>query len=176
MIKKIILSVLSLVLLQNICLAKDTIQFDFPNTGWHKITSPDGVETKKCYVPYNQSAENYTEMLVFSERIIKNNGISPIVILQKQLGKDKINYKDITTQYIKQDFDNAILTWCSQSSSVCAIERAFQGNEGIILVTYINKMPHYSQNLFTNWINIIGSVKLYTPEKQNEKPSNLIEL
>ena len=72
--------------------------------------------------------------------------------------------------------DDAIATWCSKLYSTCSISRAFQGNQGIVLVTYINKMPHYSQNIFTNWVNILGSVKLYTPDNSQEKPLNLIEL
>ena len=174
--KKIFLLVLCFTFMQGICFAKDIIQFDFPNEGWHKVISPDNVESKKCYVPYNQTNDNYTEMLIFYERILKNPGISPIVILNKQLGKDKNNYKDIAPQYIKQDMDDAIATWCSKLYSTCSISRAFQGNQGIVLVTYINKMPHYSQNIFTNWVNILGSVKLYTPDNSQEKPLNLIEL
>lgn len=175
--KKIFLLILSVLFIQNICLAKDTIQFDFPNSGWHKVTSPDGIETKKCFVPYNQSIDNYTEMLIFTEKTVKTAGISPMVILHKQIGKYKNNYSDIFPQYVKQDMDDAIVTWCSKQKEICSIERAFQGNEGIIIATYLNKMPHYSQNIFTNWVNIIGSVKLYKPDsKTKTTPSNLIEL
>ncbi len=174
--KKILFLLLSIFLMQNYCLAKDTVQFDFPNNGWHQVESPDGLKSKKCFVPYNQSSENYTEMIVFSERILKNKGISPMVILHKQLGKDRNNYMDIAPEYVKQDMNDSILIWCSKSKSICSIERAFLGNEGVILVTYINKMPHYSQNLLTNWVNIIGSVKLYSPDNSKEKPLNLIEL
>ena len=63
MIKNFFLTVLSLLLIQNFCFAKDTIQFNFPNEGWHKIESPDGIAGKKCYIPYNQTPENYTEVL-----------------------------------------------------------------------------------------------------------------
>lgn len=173
--KNFLLFILSMLLIQNICFAKDTVQFDFPNDGWHKVVSPDKVESKKCYVPYNQTAENFTEMLIFFERVLQNKDISSMTILYKQLGKDRNNYFDIAPRYIKQDMDDAIVTWCSQYKSTCVIERAFKGNDGVILVTYLNKMPHYSQNIMTNWVNIIGSVKLYT-ESTEKKPSNLIEL
>ena len=86
--KKLFITLLSLFLIQNLSFAKDVVQFDFPNEGWHKVASPDGVASKKCYVPYNQTTENHTEMLVFYERVLKNQGISPMVILHKQLGKD----------------------------------------------------------------------------------------
>ena len=173
--KKIFLTLLSLLLIQSISFAKDTIQFDFPNSGWHKVESPDGIEAKKCYVPYNQTAENYTEMLVFYERTLKNTDISPLVILQKQLGKDKNNYYDIYPQYIKKDMDDTMATWCSQLKNTCSIIRAFQGKEGIILAKYINKTPHYSQNIFSQWPNILGQIKLYEPETAADK-NNLIEL
>lgn len=164
-------------LLQNICFAKDMVQFDFPNEGWHKVASPDGVETKKCYVPYNQSSENYTEMLIFYERVLQNKGISPMVILHRQLGKDRTNYIDIEPSYIKHDFNDAMVTWCSSLKNTCIVERAFQGNDGVIVVQYINKMPHYSQNIFSQWSNILSNVKLYTPASADSRiPDNVIEL
>ncbi len=172
--KKIFLTFLSLLLIQGLSFAKDTIQFEFPNQGWHKIQSPDGVEAKKCYVPYNQSAQNYTEMLIFYERVLKNTDISPIVILQKQLGKDKNNYPDIYPEYIKREMDNAMTAWCSKAKNTCSIQRAFQGKEGVIITTYINKAPHYSQNIFSQWSNILGHIKIYDP--QTDKNTNLIEL
>ncbi len=174
--KKFILLIISIFMLQNSCLAKDMLQFDFPDQGWHKVESPDGVQSKKCYVPLNQTAQSYTEMFVFYERTIKNPGITAITILQKQLGKDKNNYKDIHHQYIKQDFDDAMAIGCSKLNSTCTIHRAFKGNEGIVMATYINKMPHYSQNLLTNKVNILGSVKLYDKANSQTAPSNLIQL
>ena len=56
--KKFILTILSLFVMQNICFAKDIIEFDFPNDGWHKVQSPDKVASKHCYVPHNQTEEN----------------------------------------------------------------------------------------------------------------------
>lgn len=167
---KKLLSVLFAFLIAGTCFANDTLTFNFPNEGWHKVESPDGITTKKCYVPYNQTSENYREMLIFMQRKTKNTGISPMVILQKKLGKDRLNYFDIEPAYIKQDFDDAMVTWCSKSNNVCSLQRAFQGNEGVILVSYINKMPHYSQNIFGQWSNILGSIKLYDGETaQSEK-------
>lgn len=174
--KKIFISLLSIILLQGFVLAKDTIQFDFPNSGWHKVASPDGVESKKCFVPYNQSAENYTEMLIFSERVIKNQGLSPMIMLHKQLGKDRNNYPDIAPEYIVQDFDNAMVTWCSQLKNTCAIERAFQGKEGIVFAIYMNKAPHYSQNMFGQWSNILSKVEIYNPQKGEVAAKSIIEL
>jgi len=174
--KKILLSVLTLFLINSICLAKDTLQFDFPNEGWHKVASPDGVESKKCYVPYNQTADNYTEMLIFSEKILKNKGLSPMVMLHKQLGKDRNNFIDIVPEYIVRDFDNSMVTWCSQLKNTCAVSRAFQGNQGVVFATYINKAPHYSQNMFGQWSNILSKVKVYAPVAGEKLPNNLIEL
>jgi hypothetical protein len=167
--KKIIIALLSVFLMQNITFAKEILQFDFPNEGWHQVVSPDGDLRKKAFVPYNQSTESYTEMLTFNKRILKNKGITPIVILQKQLGKDRLNYKDIEPNYIVSDFDNAMVTWCSKMNNMCVIQRAFQGNEGIIIVTYTNKMPHYSQNMFGQWSNILSHVKLYNPITDTDK-------
>ncbi len=175
--KKFFLCLKSLFLFQGISIAKDKIQFDFPNEGWHKVASPDGVESKKCFVPYNQSAENYTEMLILNERVLKTQGITPGVIMQKQLGKDKNNYRDIIPEYISRDLNNTMVTWCSQIKNTCTVQRAFQGSEGIIIASYINKAPHYSQNLFGQWPNIISNIKVYTPSSGNEKtPNNVIEL
>lgn len=171
--KKIFMFLLSVILLQNMCFAKDVIQFDFPNDGWHKVVSPDGIESKKCYVPANQSSENYTEMLIFYEKTLKNKGISPMVMLHKQLGKDRNNYIDIEPEYIVRNIDNAMVTWCSQYKNTCAVERAFNGNNGIIFATYINKMPHYSQNMFGQWSNILNNVQLYNNEKTSK---SIIEL
>ena len=67
------------------------------------------------------------------------------------------------------DFDNAMVTWCSKMNNMCVIQRAFQGNEGIIIVTYTNKMPHYSQNMFGQWSNILSHVKLYNPITDTDK-------
>ncbi len=173
--KKIFLILMGLIIIQNASCAKDILQFDFPNSGWHKVQSPDGVAAKQCYVPINQSSENYTEMLIFYERILKNADISPIAILQKQLGKDKTNFTDIYPQYIKKDLDNAMVTWCSEQKNTCSIQRAFQGKEGVVVAIYMNKMPHYSQNMFSQWSNILGQIKLYEPQGEN-KPNNLIEL
>jgi len=61
--KKVFLLFLCLILIQNLSFAKDVIQFDFPNAGWHNVASPDNVASKKCFVPQNQTAEKYTEML-----------------------------------------------------------------------------------------------------------------
>ena len=173
--KKILFILFGLLLMQIQCFAKDCVEFNFPNDGWHKVASPDGVEAKKSYVPYNQTSENYTEMLVFTERVLKNKDIAPMTILHKQLGKDRTNYPDIEPQYIKQDFNEAMVTWCSQMKNTCSVERAFQGKEGVILVIYLNKMPHYSQNMFAQWSNIIGSVKLYE-KAETPLPKNVIEL
>lgn len=173
--KKLIIFIAGLFILQGTCQAKDILQFDFPNDGWHRVESPDKVQAKKCYVPQNQTTENYQEMIVFYERPISSAGITAMTLLQKQLGKDKNNYRDIYPEYIKQDFDNAMAIWCSQQKGVCTIQRAFTGKEGIIIVSYINKMPHYSQNIITNKVNIIGSVKVYD-ESASPKATNLIEL
>ena len=174
--KKIVLLLVSLFILQGLCFAKDILQFDFPNEGWHKVPSKDNIESKKCYVPANQTADNYTEMIIFNEKSVKHQGITPLTLLQKQLGKDKNNYRDILPEYIKQDYDNAMAIWCSARFGICTIQRAFQGNEGVVLVSYINKMPHYSHNIITNKVNIIGSVKLFDKEKQNDNQNNLIRL
>ena len=165
---------MSVFMMQNITLAAEVIQFDFPNAGWHQVVCPDGVATKKCFVPVNQTSDNYAEMLIFNKRILKNKGITPIVILQKQLGKDRLNYMDIEPSYIVNDYDNAMVTWCSQSKNTCAVQRAFQGNEGIIIVTYQNRMPHYSQNMFGQWSNILSHVRLFNEAKDSGK--NKIEL
>lgn len=174
--KKLILIILGLFVLQSMCFAKDIIEFDFPNEGWHKVQSPDKIETKKCYVPYNQTSENYTEMLIFQERALKNKDIGAMIILHKQLGKDRTNYFDILPQYVKQDMDDAMYTWCSEAKKTCSITRAFKADEGVVLVTYLNKMPHYSQNIFTNWMNIVGSVKLYNKTVEKTSTTNLIQL
>lgn len=162
--------------MQNFCFAKDIVQFDFPNEGWHKVQSPDKVEFKQCYVPHNQTSENYTEMLIFQERGLKNKDIGAMIILHKQLGKDRTNYFDILPQYIKQDMDDAMYTWCSEAKKTCSISRAFKADEGVVLVTYLNKMPHYSQNIFTNWINIVGQVKTYNKTEKKPAEANLIQL
>ena len=175
--KKLITILLALFLAQNISFAKDSVQFAFPNEGWHKVASPDGVESKKCYVPHNQTTENHTEMLVFYERVLKNKGISPMVILHKQLGKDRLNYIDIEPEYINQKLDDAMVTWCSRTKNTCAVTRALQGDNGVIIVQYLNKAPHYSQNMFGQWSNILSTVELYKPaENQVTSPKRLIEL
>ncbi len=174
--KKFFPVVLSLLLIKSFCFAKDTIQFDFPNKGWHQVASPDGIESKKCFVPHNQTAQNYTEMLIFSERILKNKDLSPRVMIHKQLGKDRTNYLDIEPEYIKHTFDEAIVAWCSEIKNTCAVERAFQGTDGVIFAIYINKAPHYSQNMFAQWSNILGSAKIYEQEDGKPIPDNLIEL
>ena len=161
MIKKYVLLFSCLLFVHNYCFAKDIIQFDFPNNGWHKVQSPDKVESKKCYVPFGQESENFTEMLIFFERILQNQDIGAMTILQKQLGKDKNNFPDIVPQYIKQDMNDAMAAWCSKQKNTCTIERAFQGKEGVILAIYINKMPHYSQNMFGQWSNILNAIELY---------------
>ena len=58
--------------------------------------------------------------------------------------------------------------------NTCAVQRAFQGNEGIIIVTYQNRMPHYSQNMFGQWSNILSHVRLFNEAKDSGK--NKIEL
>lgn len=174
--KKILISLLSIILIQGFAFAKDTLKFEFPNDGWHKVMSPDGIESKKCYVPYNQNAENYTEMLIFSERVIKNQGLSPMVMLHKQLGKDRNNYPDIIPEYIVKDIDNAMVTWCSQLKNTCVVERAFQGNEGVVFAIYKNRAPHYSQNMFGQWSNILSKVEIYNPQDTKTDSKNIIEL
>ena len=172
--KKLIIALLSIFLMQNITLAKEIVEFNFPNAGWHQVQSPTGVLSQKCFVPVNQTSDSYTEMLVFNKKVLKNKGITPMVILHKQLGKDRLNYKDIEPSYIINDFDNAMVTWCSKMNNMCVVQRAFQGNEGVIIVTYRNKMPHYSQNMFGQWSNILSQVKLYNPNEDSGK--NKIEL
>ncbi len=175
--KNLVIALLSLFLMQNISFAKDAVQFTFPNEGWHSVASPDKVQSKKCYVPSNQTTENHTEMLVFYERVLKNKGISPMIILHKQLGKDRTNFGDITPEYIYLTPEDAMVTWCSKTKNTCAITRALQGQNGVIVVQYINKAPHYSQNMFGQWSNILSTVKLYKPaEDKVTSPQRLIEL
>ncbi len=171
--KKIIIILTALFLTQINVSAKDSLIFDFPNEGWHKVMSPDGVASKKCYVPYNQTGENYTEMLVLSEKILKNNDISALSMLHRQLGKDKNNYPDIMPEYVFQDMNDAMITWCSRVKNTCTVQRAFQGPQGIIFASYINKMPHYSQNIFGQWSNILMNIKANT---SNTPSKNIIEL
>ncbi len=169
--KKLFVVLMSLLFIQTGVLAKDTLQFDFPNDGWHAVSSPDGVMSKKCFVPYNQTSENYTEMLIFSERVLKNTDISALTILHRQLGKDRNNFPDIIPEYITQDMDDAMITWCSKLKNTCTVERAFKGKEGIIIAVYQNKAPHYSQNMFGQWSNILYHVKVYDG---SENAKNLI--
>ena len=177
MIKKIALFLIGLLVVQTACWAKDTLNFTFPNEGWHRVVSPDGVASKVCYVPYNQSSTSYTEMLTFIEKNMKHVDMSPAAILHRQLGKDKNNYKDIYPEYVVQDAENAIVTWCSKTFNTCAVERAFRGKQGIVLVIYTNKAPHYSQNMFGQWVNNLGRIEVYDPEKTTENQKvNLIEL
>jgi len=172
--KKFLLLLFVFFIMEGICLAKDTVKFEFPNEGWHNVESPDRAAYKKCYVPVNQTNQNYTEMLILSERILKNPDLSPMVILNKQLGKDRLNYKDIVPEYMSQDTENPMVAWCSRVNNTCAVERAFKGENGIILAIYINKMPHYSQNMFGQWSNILNQIKVYNPESDDN--SNLIDL
>lgn len=158
---KKILILMFVLLVQTCCYAKDSIEFTFPDSGWHKIESPDNVQSKKCYVPANQDKNSFTEIIVFVEKATRNTDFSPITVLHKQLGKDRLNYADIEPHYIKQDLDDAMITWCSQTKNTCAIRRAFRGKEGVIVASYENKMPHYSQNMFAKWSNILGSIKTY---------------
>ena len=62
---------------------------------------------------------------------------------------------------MKQDFDDAMITWCSRIKNTCAVERAFKGNEGVVLAIYMNKMPHYSNNMFGQWSNILSNIKVF---------------
>lgn len=175
MIKKILYFILFCIIVQNYALAKDRLIFNFPNEGWHKVESPDGIKSKKCYVPVNQTNQNYNEMLILSERLIKNEGLSAMVMLHRQLGKDKNNYRDIIPQYIVQDENNAMAAWCSKLRNTCSVQRVFRGSEGIVFAIYINKAPHYSQNMFGQWSNILGRIEVY--DKNTSKPEgNIIEL
>ena len=173
MMKKIILTLLAIFLVQNVNMAKDTLEFSFPNDGWHRVASPDGIESKKCYVPYNQSGENFNEMLIFTE---KNSVVSPVAIMQKQLGKDRLNYKDIIPEYVRHDNYDSMATWCSESNNTCVMHRTFQGKDGVVIVTYLNKAPHYSQNMFGQWSNILNKVKLYDSSVTSEIKKTVIEL
>ena len=174
--KKLIISLISLFLLQTTCCAKDILQFDFPNEGWHQVACLEKKSTKKCFVPYGQTAENHTEMLMFSERILKTQGLTALTLLHKQLGKDKNNYLDIVPEYMLADMDNSMVTWCSQLRNTCAVTRAFKGKEGVVFVTYLNKAPHYSQNMFGQWSNILSHVKVYEAQQGQVQPTNLIDL
>ena len=173
--KKLLILLMGIIILQTGAFAKDKLQFDFPNDGWHPVASPDGVASKKCFVTYNQSSDNYTEMLIFTQRVLKNNDMSAIAILNRQLGKDRNNFPDIIPENINQDFDDAMITWCSKIKNTCAVERAFKGNEGIVLAIYMNKMPHYSNNMFGQWSNILNNVKVYNGQS-GTSVKNIIEL
>ena len=159
--KKFLVVLAGILLLQTGAFAKDKIEFNFPNDGWHPVASPDGVPSKKCYVPYNQTSENNTEMLIFTQRGLKNADMSATGILNRQLGKDRNNFPDIVPENMKQEFDDAMITWCSKIKNTCAVERAFKGNQGIVLAIYMNKMPHYSNNMFGQWSNILSNIKVY---------------
>ena len=68
-----------------------------------------------------------------------------------------------------------MVTWCSKLKNTCAVERAFQGKDGVVVAVYLNKAPHYSQNMFGQWSNILKNVKIYdgtTPARQG----SIIEL
>ena len=116
-------------------------------------------------------------MLVFYQRVLKNKGISPMVILHKQLGKDKNNYPDIIPEYVNSNHEDSMVVWCSKQRNTCAITRAFQGENGVIVVQYINKAPHYSQNIFGQWSNILSSIELFNPAQNDVVPKKrIIEL
>ena len=77
--KKFVLLLVSVFLIQGASFAKDILQFDFPDKGWHQVESPDKSKYKKCYVPYNQTAQNYTEMLIWTERYVCKDDHSSII-------------------------------------------------------------------------------------------------
>lgn len=169
MIKKIALFVLSVLLIQNIVWAKDVITFTFPNEGWHRVASPDGVASKVCYVPSGQTSDSYSEMVTFMQKASRNIDISASAIMTKQLGKDRNNFYDIVPEYVISEPDNTIVTWCSKARNTCVIERAFRGQTGVVLAVYTNKSPHYSQNIFGQWINNLGRMEIYNPSDNSQK-------
>ena len=108
-------------------MAKDILQFDFPTSGWHKVESKDGVQSKKCYVPQNQSADNFTEMMIFTEKTVKTAGITPLTLLQKQLGKDKNNYKQKAQTFMNITFWTSLVLATALSISAFWIVRYTYG-------------------------------------------------
>ena len=105
--KKFILTILSLFVMQNICFAKDIIEFDFPNDGWHKVQSPDKVASKHCYVPYNQTEENFTETneIIFPSpdepaKYLKLTSSEPAVLqIKRTLSKENERVLEYTETY-----------------------------------------------------------------------------
>ncbi len=174
--KKTAFLLFCLIIFQSVGFAKDILIFQFSNEGWHKVESPDGVKSKKCYVPAGQTAQNFNEMLIFMEKKVKNEGLSAMVLLHRQLGKDRNNYRDIIPQYIVQSENNAMVAWCSKLRNTCTVERTFKGNEGVVFAIYVNKMPHYSNNMFGQWSNILGRIEVFDKNSTGINSKSLVEL
>ena len=154
------------------CAAKDVLQFSFPDAGWHTAGCPSDFSDSRCYAPLNQTAADFREMYIFTAYPAEN----PLETAEKkQIFHDSFKYKDITIHYVYKNPEDIMFLWCSKFNNTCAVNRIFKGRENIISALYLNRAPHYSQNMFGRQTNILAGVRVYDKTAPKAGVKDVIE-
>jgi len=154
------------------CAAKDALLFSFPDAGQHKTECPSDFPESRCFAPLNQTGADFREMYIFS---LYPAEISLETAEKKQIFHDSFKYKDITIEYAYKTPEDIMFLWCSKLNNTCAVNRIFKGRENIISALYLNRAPHYSQNMFGRQTNILAEVRIYDKTEPKAGVKDLIE-
>lgn len=139
----------------------ETVIIKYPDKPWVSIFyQKQADETIAQLIPPYDYRDNWGESTVFhAYRWAK--GSSCKNFMNNLMGNVYSQNKNVRTQVVKNDYNDAITMWCSEKPSQCEIVRVTRSYEGLISMHYINRDVQnfiYKRDM---WLNIIRDAKIY---------------
>lgn len=164
--KKVLLLIISLLLAQ-VAFAYETVIVDFPeNQCWHSVFYQSlGYETLLQYAPYGQTAQNWTQSVIFHSYKNANKASGASRFMDRTTGQMEAKNPSQMYHYLKYTPTDSIATRCVQKNKLiptqCEIYRVSTSFEGIVTMHYINKNITDFKNTYSDWYDIIKNIRIY---------------
>jgi len=164
--KKVLLLIISLFVVQS-AIAYETVLVDFPeNQGWHAVYyGTQGTEAILQYVPIGQTYENWNKSVIFhSYKNLSWTDSAAAFMDSQTTGMEAKNHTQ-NYRYTKYTEMDSIATRCVQGNSLiptqCEIYRVSKSYEGLISMHYINKNVSDYKSSLDLWYEIIKDIRIY---------------
>lgn len=164
--KKVLLLIISLFCAQTV-FAYETVLIDFPqNQGWYAdFYQKQGTETILQYVPAGQTAQNWTQTLIFHSYKYLNWTNSAAAFLDRTTMQMESKNSSGLYKYTKYNYNDSIAERCVQGNKLvptqCEIFRVSKSYEGLISMHYINKNVRDFKNHYDEWYKIMKEILIY---------------
>lgn len=164
--KKILLTIISLLITTSV-FAYETVLVDFPpNQGWHAVYyDTRGNEAILQYAPVGQSYQNWTKSVVFHSYKDPDLLYSASLFMDRTTAQMELQNSSQMYKYLKYTEADSIATRCVQGNrnvpTQCEIYRVSTSYEGLITMHYINKNIQDFRNTFDLWFQIMQDIRIY---------------